>query len=486
MISIVHLLYYFLQLNVAYHDEYESYKWYQESTEDVQQKFEIVNEFYKFGDEVLTFDPKSEKIDVLLLAATLTDTTCHVHEPVKFLKSKTVKCLKSINEILNYNDNLTKRLLNVQLFRRPLKTLTAVREGDLLNVTIITCKHSLDNCTNFVFNETSTDDLNVMEADDELYQEIFIHIGINDTIILNVTAYFISYDTLVLNSDLLLEDHTVNIIQKIEVKFENYHKSPENLIRKRIRGYNIEEQILASQYRPLNESATILENVLDYFRNDSHQNTNDYVLKLPESRNGQCVLNGKIFDQIRFNENTHSMCKVNFNLDGKLNNSTCQIMQSHILHFLIPMMNLTANNTDNFWPNMYVSKNWSPQFHINSWKRIDLNNVPAFNPEVQENEKFLTCNKIPTTISYKIYSTRMRSSGTRKYENVIEKVEADFGNLQDIKLYEDVENQTVKIELNVHVQFFNLHSKLHLPNNANEMFIGFGIIICSLFALKIL
>lgn len=477
---------YFVQLNIAYHDDYESYKWYQESTEDGgQQKFDTVNEFYKFGDDVLTFDPKSEKVDVLLLPATLTDTTCHVHEPVKFLNSKSVKCLKSMNEILNFNDKFTKRLLNIQLFRRPLKTLTTVREGDLLNVTIITCKHSLDNCTNFSFNETSADDLNLMETDDDLYEEIFIHIGINDTIILNATVYFISYDTLILNSDLLLEDHTANIIQKIEVKFENYHKSPENLIRKRIRGYNIEEQILASQYRPLNESATILENVLDYFRNDSHQNTNDYILKLPESRNGQCVLNGKMYDQIRFNENTHSMCKVNFNLDGKLNNSTCQIMQSHILHFLIPMMNLTANNTDNFRSNIYVSKNWSPQYHINSWKRMDLNNVPAFNPEVQENEKSLTCNKIPTTISYKIYSTRMIPSGTRKYENVIEKVEADFGNFKDIQLYEDDENQTVHIELNLHVQFFNLYSKLHLPNNGNDMFIGIGIIICSLLVLKL-
>ena len=486
MISITHLFFYYPKLNVVYHDEYKLYKWYQESAEDIQQKFDIVNDFYKFGDVVLTFDPKCEKTDVLLLPATLTDTTCHVHEPVKFLKSKTVKCLKSINEILSYNDNLTKRLLSIQLFRRPLKTLTAVREGDLLNVTIITCKHSLDNCTNFVFNETSTDDLNLMEIDDELYQEIFIHIGINDTIILNVTVYFISYDTLVQNSDLLLEDHTMNIIQKIEVKFENYHKSPENLIRKRIRGYNIEEQILASQYRPLNESATNLENVLDYFRNDSHQNTNDYILKLPESRNGQCVLSAKIYDQIRFNENTHSMCKVNFNLDGKLNNSTCQIMQSHILHFLIPMLNLTANNTDNFRSNIYVSKNWSPQYHITSWKRMDLNNVPAFNPEVQEYEKFLMCNKIPTSISYKIYSTKMRTSGTRKYENVIEKVESDFGTMKDIKLDGNNENKTVQIEINVHVQFFNLHSKLYLPNNANEMFIGFGIIISSLLVLKLL
>ncbi|CAO1395248.1 unnamed protein product [Diamesa serratosioi] len=475
---------YELTLNVAYHDEYESYKWYQESTEDVQQKFDIANEFYKFGDEILTFDLKSEKVNVLLLPATLTDTTCHVHEPVKFLNSKTVKCLKTINEILNYNDNLTKRLLNVQLFRRPLKTLTTVREGDLLNVTIITCKHTLNNCTNFVFNETSTEDLNLMETDDELYQDIFIHIGINDTIILNVTVYLISYDTLLLNSDLLLDDHIMNIIQKIEVKFENYHKSPKNLIRKRIRGYNIEEQILASQYRPLNESAAILENVLDYFRNDSHQITNDYILKLPESRNGQCVLNGKIYDQIRFNENTHRMCKVNFNLDGKLNNSTCQIIQSQILHFLIPMLNLTANNTDNFRSNIYVSKNWSPQYQITSWKRMDLNNIPDFNPEVQEIEKFLTCSKIPTSISYKIYSTRIRTSGTKKYENVIEKVEADFGNLKDIKLYGENENKTVQVEININVQFFNLYSKLHSPNNANDMLIGFEIIICSLSILK--
>lgn len=244
------------------------------------------HDFYKYGDAILTHDRKAESFQTIKVPAAFDigdNSRCMLSEPVKFLNTKSIKCLRSINELCSYNNQLMLQLLNSHLLQRPPKTTTASSTAsppvETFGVVVESCKHSSDNCTQVSYVNDGGEDVEVIELlGDEVYENIQIEFVVNGTKIVSASAKFTCRNNLVCgNSDDL--DPT-KLIQNIEVRFRNFNEAKKGVerIRDSSRGYNDGDAIFASRLRPLNESAPSSELAFDFFRNDTQ--TGDFHVKI--------------------------------------------------------------------------------------------------------------------------------------------------------------------------------------------------------------
>jgi hypothetical protein len=237
---------------------------------------QISHDVYKFGDAILTYDRKAESFQTIKVpvAFNIVDNSrCMLTEPVKFLNEKSIKCLRSINELCSYNNQLMLQLFNSQLFHRPPKmTASAAASNETFGVVVESCKHSSDNCTqvSYVNDGSSDGDAEVIELlGDEVYENIQIEFVVNGTQIVSALAKFTCRNNLVCaNGDDL--DPT-KLVQNIDVRFRNFNEPKRGVerIRDSSRGYNDGDALFASRLRPLNESAPSSELAFDFFRNDT-------------------------------------------------------------------------------------------------------------------------------------------------------------------------------------------------------------------------
>ena len=366
-----------------------------------------------------------------------------------------------------------RQLFNSQLFERPSKMNEARETSDVFSINIRSCKHTFINCTQITLNEEGDVEASELMGD-ELFDEIRMEFLINDTSISSLLVTFLINDDLVCGID---ELGPSKVIQTVDVRFENVNENHERKIRKIQRGFSDEEMIVASRYQLVNQTNPEGEWSFDYFNNGS--TSLDFHMKIPDSRGGRCVLDENDHDVIRFNENSLTFCTVELVRDEKLNETSCQQFQRQIAHFLFGTMNLTTNYTqNNYAADVYVSKFWSPRFDVTTWTRVDVQNIPPWSPETRETEKLLTCSNVATSISYSFYSTRVRSTNTRKYENVIEGVVIEFGQVEELKVPIDDGNQTAKVEIQVQVQFLSASEK-NAKNNAFIFIIDVQLMIFS-------
>lgn len=441
----------YLQLKAATHVEYSTYRWPESSLNDLEARNEILRDFYKYGDVIMAYDTKAEKLDTIaILTALSDDSNCHLMMPIKFLSTRTVKCAYNVNELCAYNNKLLQQLLHSQLFHRPSKMTETREAADSFSINIQLCKHS--SCIQLADEKEL--------SGDEVFDEMRMEFEVNDTSLTALTvSMMLSRDEVTCGTD---DFGPMKIIHTADVRFKNAHEKREKTIRKHSRGYNDEELIVASRWRPLNESVTDGEMAFDYFRNDSQT---DFHMKLPESRDGKCVLSDEFYDSVRFNENSHTTCAVELTWDAKTNETLCQQLQQQILHFIFNSMNLTDNYTqENFASDVFVSQFWSPGMSVGLWTRIQVLNVPAWSPDVREVEKTSICSNVATSITFSFFSSRVRATRSRKYENVIERVTAEFGQVEELKYSMDDENQTETVEIQVRVQFFNVHETSYANN----------------------
>lgn len=437
------------------HVEYSSYRWTEKSSSiGLEPLREDDRDFYKYGDEITAYNIMSKKRAAIKIPATLTDT-CYLSQSVTFLRPKFVKCLISLTEICTYNKNLILQLVNSQLFHRPSKMVETREASGMITINIQSCQHTSGNCTKILMNEDGGDGAEELELmGEDVFDEIQMEFVVNDTSITSLSVKLFSHENLPCGIEELGQ---TKVIQKIDVRFIDEKANRRKLTRKNSRGYNDEEIILASRLRPLNESAVEGEMVLDYYRNTSLEK--DFHMQVPEVHKGRCVMNSDTFDLIRFNEHSKTICTVELARDEKLN-ETCQQFQRQIVYFLFNTMNLTSNYTqDNFASDVFVSQFWSPRIDLLSWKRVVTKNVPSWNPEQRETEKFLICSNIATFIKYSFYSSQVRSTAAKKYENVIERLVVEFGYADEMKFPLEGENFTATADIEIQVQFFNLHGK---------------------------
>lgn len=350
--------------------------------------------------------------------------------------------------------------------------MTETREAaDVFSINLRSCRHTFVNCTQITAEETDL-------IGDEVFDEVRMEFVINDTSIASATVTFLSHDELLCGTD---ELGPTKIIQTVDVSFKNLNENRDRNVRKHSRGYKVDELILASRLRPVNESVTDGEMVLDYFRNETSADT-DFHMKLPEVRDGMCVLDDGVHDLVRFNENSQTICSVELVRDEKLNETACQQFQRQIVRHLFNTLNLTSNYTqDGFASDIYVSKFWSPSYDVASWARVDVHNIPAWSTEMRETEKAVICSGIATSATYSIFSSRVRSAGSRKYLNVIEGLKVEFGQVDEINFPLDSENQTAIVQLLIQVQFINMYEKIQ--QSGAQIFFGnlLLILFCRLF-----
>lgn len=459
------------------YNEYIAYRWPEISSHrGLEPRHEIAHDFYKYGDAIMTYNIKSEKLETIKIPATLTDSTCYLKETIQFLNSKTVKCVKSLNDLCATNNELMQQLIRSLAFRRPSKMTDTHEAADVFNISVQACKHSFVNCTSLSLNEDGVEETELWG--DEVFDEIRMEFFINDTTISSATVRFLSHDTLGELVCSVEEFGPTKVIQVIDIRFTNANEKREKRVRKHSRGYIDEDLIVNSRLRSLNESAINGKSVLDYFRDDTDPDIS-FNMKLPKSRQGKCVIDDEYHDPIRFNEHSQTLCSIDLVREERLNETSCQQFQQQIVRFLFSTMNLTSNNTqDNFASDIYVSQFWSPRYEINSWKQVEVLNPPVWSPESQETEKQVTCSNIPTSIKYSFRSSRVRMSSTRKYENRIEGLTVEFSQNDELKFQIDNENQTASVKISIQVEFFNVHEKF-LKNSSDRHlnFIEFLIIM---------
>lgn len=231
------------------------------------------HDVYKFGDEILTYDRKTETSQTIKVPVSLKtgdNTRCMLSEPVKFLNTKSIKCLRSINELCSYNNQLMLQLLDSQLFHRPPKMMASAASNETFGVVVESCKHSYDNCTQVSYVNDGSADSEVTELlGDEVYEKIRIKFVVNGTKIISASAIFTCHNNLVCGNDDDLDP--TRLIQNIEVQFRNFNDAKKGVerIRDSSRGYNDGDSIFASRLRPLNKSIPSSELAFDFFRNDT-------------------------------------------------------------------------------------------------------------------------------------------------------------------------------------------------------------------------
>jgi hypothetical protein len=380
-----------------------------------------------------------------------------------------VKCLKSIADVFKENSEFLGKLKRGKIFKKPLKTLSNAMDSDFLNITINICKYSTENCTSFNFNENSTEDEEIY-AYDECFQDLLINFQYNLTSLYSTTISFISHDNFLPSND--LED-TQKIIQKVEVKFENFVQEISHNLRKKLRGYKDLEPLLATRLVLLNETRKDQPRVLEYFqKNLTVSDLKNFTLEIPNSRAGRCVLGGS-GDTVKFNENSLTMCRVFYDGGGEKNATNfCRGFQKEIIHYLFPSLNITDNYTsDNFQEHVVVSKHWNPRNDTKFWTKINLRNLPGSKVEVITSDDQTTCKKLLSSIKYSIYSKK------QKLENQIERVDAEFSGFSDTKVQIAQENQ---MKIKIYVQFFPANS---IKNSAQFSKINNIFFLFSIFAI---
>jgi hypothetical protein len=417
----------------------------------------------------MAYDMRSEKFQSIKVPAyTVGDSArCFLTEPVKFLKSKSIKCLRSISDLCSYNNGLMLQLLNAQ--HRP-RRMTASREAsaDVFAIVIESCKHTHGNCTRISYANDSAEVLELLG--DDVYEDIHLAFVTNDTKILSATVKFGCSNELTCDGDDF--EPSPKLMQTIRIDFVNANENPrERRVRMKSRGYNNDETIVASRHRPLNESDSASEMVFDYFRNDTDSN---FQLVLPRSERGKCKSDQ--FDAIRFNENSQTSCRAELTRDASSNFTVCQQIQHQLIHFLFGALNLTSNySRDGYLSDVHVSKFWTPRFGVEAWSRVSVHNMPQWSPEMQESEKMLTCSHIITTANYKFLYSTVKTSGTKKHENFIESVLVEFGHVDELHVPLDDENgTTTHVEVRINVQFVNLFQKA-VKNHASVMRLSFVV-----------
>ncbi|KAG5683637.1 hypothetical protein PVAND_012908 [Polypedilum vanderplanki] len=473
------------EIQVPFHVEYSKYEWPKnllasQNLEPQHRETLSSHDFYKYGDAIMAYDLKSEKYEPINVPASTIgeDSRCFLTEPVKFLKSKSIKCLRSINALCSYNAELMLQLLNAQ--HRPRKMTAMSSSKDVFDVVIESCKHTHNNCTQIsttYANDNGSSSINaeVLELlTEDVYEDIHFKFLINDTKILSATVKFGCNNELTCNVDDF--EPSPKIMQTIEIEFVNINENRnEKRVRMKSRGYKNDETIFASRYRPLNDTANASEMIFDYFHND----TKNFIMKLPQIKHGsKCHLMNDQYDQISFNENSQISCRVELTRDANINFTICQQAQQQLIHFLFNTLNLTSNySRDGYLSDVYVSKFWTPRFDVDSWTRVSVHNMPYWSPEMQESEKMLTCSHIITTANYKFFYSTVKTSGTKKYENFIKSVLVEFGHVDELQLppIDDDNNTMTHVDIQINVQFIGLSQKT-VKNHAIVMKFDFLII----------
>lgn len=428
------------------HVEYRSYKWPQASTDDHEPPHEILHDFYKFDDEIIAFDPRTEQVSTtIMVPMAFADSLC-LSDSVKFLKSTSVTCLASISQLCSYNTNLIQQLLNLRLFRQPSKRAESREGSDAFGINIQACKHSFADCTRIIASDQ--DELEMLS--DEVFDEIRMEFLVNGTSVTAASVSFVSNEDLVCGVE---EYGPKRVVQKFDVIFKSVAEASPRRIRNVARGYNNLEMISASRLCLVNETVTDGETILDYLKNGTDAEE-DFYLKIPTSRKGFCVLTNATFDFLRFNENSLSSCKLALTKNDQLNSTWCEQIKQQIFHHQLSMLRVNFNSTKSY-SDLFVSKYWSPRADIASWARVELENFPPTTSETPETEN--SCSNIASSIRYNFFTSRKRSFKTRRYDYRIERVVIALeGAPQERNFDIDNDNKTAEIALQIQVQFFLL------------------------------
>lgn len=404
------------------------------------------NEIYKKGDNLIIFHSHSESSTHLKLPSSLTGTSdCLFMENIKFLETKSIKCLRTINEACVISKKIIQQFVENKVLEFPQKLSDSTKDDmKFVNVSIELCRSTNENCTKIDKNNEES----LIAYEETCIDDININFYTNSSKLANITIMLSSSNEEIACDS---EDGSRKIIQTIKINFEEFNKTKTKFIKRKQRGYNDDDTLLISRYRLINESDPNSGKVYDLYRNGSTITEDDLRMKIPNSRNGKCSL----IDEIRFNENSLIKCAVELNTDLIVNQSICQHYQFQVINFLLPSMNVTANySNENYNSDIFVSQKWFPFEDKKYWTKLNIKNIPLWEPEQHGNDtKNITCMKFPNKINYKIYSSKIFSKNGKKFENVIKNFHVEFGTLNEI--YFNNENSTSKVNIEMKIQFFD-------------------------------
>uniref|UniRef100_A0A8D8MT87 Tectonic n=2 Tax=Culex pipiens TaxID=7175 RepID=A0A8D8MT87_CULPI len=401
---------------------------------------------YRVNDRIKLYNETSEKIEILTLPFSLTNSECQLAQPVRYLRDQSTECLRSLEDLELFNLALLEQQASVRYLRSPkAEIMEHCLDEDCFNSSIRFCDLSGQNCQ-----KTNQSSVNDPEGSYSWYcPEVKIRFVHNYT---HLTAM----ETRLLCGSIDLEQDTV--WQRISVEFKR--KDEEKFSRKVSgnSGYLLGKPVLVTRLQiPENDTAEEKRSkkyMLSYFTNGTRDPDETFRLKLPKSRRNHCVLDDQFHHQVLFGESLWTKCNYSPQLNVSIESNLtlfCQQLQTNINDLLLH--NLTPTSSDYNSLNLYLSKYGNPVNRSSDW--IQLNSQNYINEPVtasSANSQLFSCNNMLLNVKYQFYHGKATVRHV-PHQSVLQEAELVFGPRVNLQFTMDEE---IRVPIYVQVQFFDL------------------------------
>uniref|UniRef100_A0A182P3E2 Tectonic-1-3 N-terminal domain-containing protein n=1 Tax=Anopheles epiroticus TaxID=199890 RepID=A0A182P3E2_9DIPT len=440
-------------------------------------------------DDVLHFyNESSELMEPFAIPYSLTGGTCHIQQPVHFLRDRTNLCRRTTDELGDFNRAfLRQTIASARFFRTPKKSNVmehyCMEDGECLNATVSICYHSSPNGWNCTQGSNATDIISsgeeaIEEESDSVCNELEILFSHNYTHLLTVHMKLLCKRT---DSEGDLWQEVV--WQRIRVKFivptasscPNASRAVSGNI-----GYLIDKPLIVSHKEfPKNGSTPAVgesppENppnrMLAYFTNETRLPDASFRLRIPISRRKHCTLTDNEYGTINFGTDSFHRCNY---VPPELVNQTTGSGQNYTIFCQNLQTGLYAQLLNGIHPeffppkgegydklNLYLSKYGNPRNRTTEWVRVRSTNViadaePSSEPPSTDTiEGFFTCSNMLINVNYRFYYARTRVRDVR-HQAVVHDAEIVFGPRVNLRFRTEEE---IRVPIFIQVQFFDLTS----------------------------
>lgn len=385
------------------------------------------------------------------LPYSLTESSnCELAKSINYLQDYETKCLKSFEQLQQFNAEFLEKLISLQLLKTPKNYKNEMIENcsdDCLSPTIYACE-DLNNCYSLI---NSTE---IVNFDEFICSEILINFRHNFTNLLGLEIYFLR--NLNDEENLFLLSIKVNFLLVNETKGDNEISG--NL------GYLKEKPVIISRMIYFNK--TDLNNrkmIFEYF----NLNRTLKHLKIP---NKNCLINNSTLETINFGENIWFQCKKKFNFNiTKESNFTeiCLKFQEKIFFNLINGIKPAENITNFSKLNIFISEFGNPKNSTDNWIELEMrNNFDEKITGAVDDDSF-TCTNMILNVEYEFYYARLRI-GSVQNQFMVKKAFLKFGTRVDLRFNL---NEEMKVPLFLNVLWMDFTAKSSFSSKFSESFV---------------
>lgn len=407
---------------------------------------------YRVNDLIQLYNETNERIEILALPYSITNTECQLKQKIRFLRDQSTSCRRSLEDLESFNTNFIEQQMSIRYLRTPkLEIMEHCLNDACFNSSIRYCNLAGQQCQ--TSNQTAVDALDGSWYCPEI-RIMFVH---NYTHLSDVEIRFLCglLDT---SGELytVWQKISLNFLRKDEKKFSR--KISGNL------GYLPNKPLILSKLQiPENdttEERRTKKYILDYFSNGTREPDEIFQLKLPKSKRHRCVLDEETHYNVLFGENLWAKCdyrpQINFTSDSNFT-KVCNDLQANLYNLLLHDIHpqIEPGNYESL--NAYMSKYGNPVNRTAEWihfRALNVVNERVAAIAITQSSPFFSCQNMLINVKYHFYHAKTTVRGVPR-QQVLQEVEIVFGPRVDLRFSLDEE---IRLPIYVQVQFFDLTS----------------------------